>query len=742
MNSRGFSAIDMMLACALATVSGVALMSFGQLVNDFSRKSTVKSGAMDVRTEIIMIAMDSKAWGVNISKAGTADAGSTVVYNPEMTCLKDKTNCNEGEYALTLFDGTGRVYIDAQNPHQGFTSKGAQCFTFGAENGGEGDCVLRYSMKWEAVCPPLQTSCSNPQVHLKLNLATSTQQQMTFMNMRTAQMAMDMFAVDPTMPVPPIPTPTPTPPPGPTPTPTPGNIVTYTNSTLYSSKNTISIDLSAALSDATGATFSLPSTASDKNGKVTLAGATATYTPATGYYGHDSFNFTATDSTGKTQLLTAKVEVMTPHTWTGGAGTNDASNTKNWCGEVQSGKCDNSSFGSGFLDANAHVVFDSTCSSNCDATFSQSAITIKRYEQMSTYKNTVTMNCSTLTVNGTNIETESELDIEGGVFNLSSSCQANVNGCAHIGAGIISADFAKLNVITDRNNTASAPAAGSCTGIKIEAAAAQLPSFSSSGTSITLQASNDKNKPEVYFDPSLSLKNFSSTCTNSSRTAICEAYMTSSPSSTDTTNNGNMNASAFNDKCKSFLGSGSALVLNATNNIVSNGFAGTYTVTSANHFSISSGAGSLFVKSALVVDKLAGLAGDIMVNAGTITQATGMATNRACLKAATIGDLASAAGDLWAVAESVNSLSGGAGTMVLKTNTIGSVTGVAGEMYLKATSIGPITNIAGDLHIYGAHVTSISQGAGTIYLHDGATVDSITNFAGPVKTNASGSWPY
>ncbi|MBS1971679.1 MAG: hypothetical protein JSU04_15310 [Bdellovibrionales bacterium] len=754
MNRRGFTVIDFMLACALAGISGLALMSFGQLVSEYTRKANVKFGVSDVRSEIMMITMDPKAWGLNISKAASsADAGGT--YNPEMACLKDKTNCNEGEYPLSLFDGSGRVLVDALNPNQGFTSKGSQCFTYGATDGSEGDCIFRYQMRWEAVCPPAQTSCKNPQVHLKLNLLTSTQQQSTYMNMRTTQVAMgmDMIAVDPiemsSMSTPPPATP-----------PADPSLVSYTNSTLYSTSNTIVIDLSAFVEDATGVTFSLAAPKSSENGTVILSGSSVTYTPAAGFYGHDTFPFVATDALGGVKLLNAKVEVMTPHSWTGQAGDKDASNPLNWCGVVVAGQCDHASFGSGLLNSDAHVVFDDTClAGNCDANFPQSTITIRRYEQKATYKSTVTMNCSALNVNslssgsyalsnkisnsGDNV---ADLDIQGGSFKAVGSCKATVYGCTHIGSGVTSTDLPAMNIFTDKNPLGAAPAAGSCTGFKAEATKEQLPSFASNP--IVLTPVNES-KPELYLDKSLDLANFKTgTCVNTYST--CSVYYTSDldPATTSASNavNGNFSSSIFAGHCKNFFDQASSLVLDATNDVNKSGFAGTFTVPAARNVAVSGGAGTLYIRSAIKVTSVSGIAGDTAINAGSVDGIGGMA-GTLCIKTGVLGDITGTAGEFNISATTVGNLKGGAGTLRLRAYSIKSIQGAgpmdvtaktlgalsgAGTMEMRVGAIDTITG-AMTLNLYGTVVNSLDNFAGDVCLYNGAKILNVGSYAGTIK---------
>lgn len=758
MNRRGFSVIDLMLACALAGISGLALMSFGQLVSEYSRKANVKFGVSDVRSEIMMITMDRKAWGLNIEKAASsAESGAT--YNPEMSCLKDKTACGEGVYDLTLFDATGKVLVDATNPNQGFTSKGAQCFSYGATDGTEGDCIFRYQMKWEAVCPPASTSCINPQVHLKLSLMTSSQQQSTFMNMRTNQVAMNMIAADLgeiSASAPPPPT---LPPPDP-------SLVSYTNSTLYSPNNTIVIDLTAYVEDPATMTFALSAPNSSAGGTVTIAGTNVTYTPAAGYYGHDTFPFVATDAFGTVKLLNAKVEVMTPHSWTGSAGDKDASNPQNWCGEVVANKCDHASFGAtGLLGTDSHVVFDDTClAANCDADFPQSNLVLRRYEQKATFKSTVTMNCAALNVNSlsdgayslsnkisNSDDTVADLDIQGGTFKAVGNCAATVYGCAHIGSGVVNADlFKTMNIYTDKNPLGTKPAAGTCTGFKAEATKDQMPNFQSSDITLTPVK---ESKPELYLDPSLNLAKFKTgKCMETYST--CQVYYTSDldPATTATTNavNGNFKSTMFNAGCKQFFDEASSLVIDSTNDVVKSGFAGTYVVPQARNATVSSGAGTLFIRSAIKVLGVSGIAGDTAINAGSIDGISGIA-GTLCVKSGEVGGFSSMAGDFYISATTVGPISGGAGdfniraysieqftggagTFTAKAKSIGTIIGAAGEMNLYVEQVDTIKNGAMDLNLYGTTVQHLSNFAGTVCLYNGAKlVNPPTSFAGTVK---------
>src|SRR5690606_40340555 len=61
-----------------------------------------------------------------------------------------------------------------------------------------------------------------------------------------------------------------------------------------------------------GVTAVLTKAAATKNGTVTISGTTATYTPASGFYGADSFTYRATGPGGNSPTRTVTVTVGNP----------------------------------------------------------------------------------------------------------------------------------------------------------------------------------------------------------------------------------------------------------------------------------------------------------------------------------------------------------------------------------------------------------------------------------------------
>jgi|GEM_PF-5141591 hypothetical protein len=722
LNIKGLSSIEVLAATVIMGISGLAIAGFSGTVHKHLRDVNSKTTVADVRMSIIQSTVYARSWALNITKAGTSDAGSSPV-NTEMTCLKDGTPCAEGVYNLTLFSPDGTVLVDAQNPSQGFTAQGTQCFTYTNEQ--DGNCVFRFELQWRPVCPPAQTSCVNPQVRLTGQLKVK-EAHARAVNIQVSTMALDIFAAKPDFSSASAP---PATPPAATP---PGGVVYYTNSTLYSSNNTVTNDLAATVANPSTKTFSLPTTSSTVGGTLSLAGSRVTYTPPTGFYGHDSFNYVVQDSYGTGTLMTAKMEVMTPYTWTGQGGNSDTNNKINWCGEVVSGACDHVTFyGATFLGPETKVVMDGTCQANCDATFNQASINITSLETLPGYIGTVTVSSSGFHVNnigtGTTFvaaniianspDTKADLDLRGGSFICTSTGVMVVYGSINVMSSVRSVQFCPTVIVYTGKNpnsshggTGGIPADGTYTGINITATVSQLPTWNNPGNTITLQPVLNS-KPEVYIDPTLPLDNVKlGNCLSSS---TCQVFV-SSPvptGSTSALNNGNIVDGVGDDNCIGFFSQTSVLFSKVTNDIDESGGTGVYISDAAREVVRFKnwGAKNIFFKSALGVSDISGTAVKTMViNTLQIDTLFNTGANTICIKAS-----------------SIKSIKGQA----------------TGGMFISADRIDEITNVAGEFYVLGATIGKVDGGAGKLCLYNGAKVLDISNFAGTVSSSCSISFP-
>jgi hypothetical protein len=718
--NSGFSAVEVLTSTIIIGMSGLAIAGFGEAMNKYSQNIKTKSGVADVRAEIIASTMDAKSWALNINNAGAEiPVGSSHIVNTAMLCLKNNTACDEGVYNMTLLGPDGSILVDADNPNQGFTANGVRCTTYGITD--DSQCVFRYELQWEPICPPAQTACVNPQIRLTANLQVNVMYA-KLMNIQTT--SMQVFAPKPDFSTGPAPLP-PVPPPV-----IPGGPVFYTNSTLYSVNNTVTVDLSTVVPNPVGATYSLPSATSAVGGAMTLVGSMLTYTPAPGFYGHDSFNFVVTDAASVSTLTPTKMEVMTPHTWTGQGVANDTNDPGNWCGEVVAGACDHSTFGAtGFLGAQSHLVMDQTCQTNCSPTFSQPNLIIGKLETKPGYTGTLTVSSTNVRINnnsavGTAYNSASqtlatndfvpELNLNGGTFKCTSPGALVVYGSANVAASVRSVEFCPSTFIySNKNNplfgAGGVPAAGSYTGLTIQASAAQLPTWTTAGNSITFEPVGG-GKPEINIqDATLSLTQLN--ITNCENSATCQVYFPSPPPALgNNISNSNMTAGTPADNCKSFFAASSTIVgdaayaANTANDQDHTGFAGNLIIDHARNVALNSGAAGLIaVKSALRVTSLSNLAvNTLLINALQVDKIEGTA----------------------------------AGTICVKTSNLGLIDGSAtSSMFISADRINLIQGVAaGNLYVLGATIDKLEGTAGTVCLYNGATVLDQSGFAGTISS--------
>lgn len=171
------------------------------------------------------------------------------------------------------------------------------------------------------------------------------------------------------------------------------------------------------------------------NGTVVINGDSLDYTPDPGFYGTDTFTYTAENQKGGQSVGTVTVYVVTPFTWSGNGGDDLWANTSNWCGNANASKtgCAGASSAPGPTDT---ALFFDACQ-NCDADIT-TAVAVDKIEILSSYSGNITQvvggsQVETITV-GTNgfyqaggaftggdaSITTSHFDLSGGTFNSTS----------------------------------------------------------------------------------------------------------------------------------------------------------------------------------------------------------------------------------------------------------------------------------------------------------------------------------
>ncbi|MEZ0392873.1 MAG: Ig-like domain-containing protein, partial [Pseudobdellovibrionaceae bacterium] len=490
LNQSGFTPVELIMATAVMMMTVLAAASISSYIGQSIAIQNRSVALSEIQSGIMNVLLDKDAWTVNVNKAGSTHPSGGSVINPEMVCLKNGIVCPEGEFPLTVFKKSGDLWLDSSLPEQGFTPNGAQCLTYGGPpTPHDTYCPYRFILKWKTICPPAMTSCIRPQVQVlvtletTINSTTTEAAYVTANNLNLAAFVPEVKMVAPAV--------------------TSGSLIT--NSDLYSVNSALLIDINAFVTAGLPVTVILPTPMTAKGGTVSASGSNITYTPAAGFYGLDSFNYSVTNATGAVVTGTLTIKVMTPHTWTGQGAMASVVDPLNWCGEVVSGACDHATFGAtGLLGLDAHVVFDETCDTNCNANFNLVAgLKVRRFEMVSTYSGTVTITTlSIINGNGAGIarytasaDSMPDFDVSGGT--LVANADMTIFGSARVASTLNSITLPPNMIVRSHKNPTGTQPPGAYTGVNLTVPTAKVTNYTASGWDGHLQLIGDTGQPEL-----------------------------------------------------------------------------------------------------------------------------------------------------------------------------------------------------------------------------------------------------
>lgn len=448
---RGFSLVETMFVTGIVLISGMALATFSNSAASFEKQMKARSGLLQVRAEVVSYLSKQDAWAYTVSTVNESR-------NPDLACIRDGVACTPGTYPLSLYRVDGTVLIDSGNPQAGFTSDGVACSTFvqsespgtspsgslstSGEDQSVTTCKYRFNVSWSPICPTTG-DCTRPQVAVKVRMLASSQD----INVNSMNLQMDALIEQPTS----------------LPAVVPNQTLMTNADFIYPSSSTVNFNPLTASGVTAGRFEIVPFDLSSAFGgrvKSTVGDSTAAdaafYKPQASFYGVDSFSIPLRDKvTGKVVSAKYQVKVMTPYTWTGKAAsatppdkttngpdmtTNDiepivdpamtADTAANFCGKVVSGVCDGATFPEEAPNVTyRHLVFDDTCSSNCDAILNSKLIGVavsasKTYkfqaasiELAKTYRGTVTLNENAQFIDNYGTWIKPNITVAGGTLN-------------------------------------------------------------------------------------------------------------------------------------------------------------------------------------------------------------------------------------------------------------------------------------------------------------------------------------
>ena len=154
--------------------------------------------------------------------------------------------------------------------------------------------------------------------------------------------------------------------------------------------------------------------------------------------------------------------------------------------------------------------------------------------------------------------------------------------------------------------------------------------------------------------------------------------------------------------CEKFLETSRNLVTHGLVDQIVGGVSGEATVDFANHLTVNSVSGRLNVLSAISVDAIQGVSGQLF------------------MRAQDVGSIEGISGELCLSAESVRTLNSVSGTSRVKVPTMNS-----------------LTVLSGTVHLYGTIVQRVDSNSGKICLHDGAKILNQSQFSGEISESCS-----
>ncbi|MGZ3774503.1 MAG: hypothetical protein ACXVCY_11860 [Pseudobdellovibrionaceae bacterium] len=151
-SQRGFSVVETIVAAAIL---GTVTLGISTLFADLMRtqKSTEIDYALQgLADQLKSIISSQSSW--DVSKQN----------NSSMSCARTlPASCPMGwNSSISLYNSEGKLFIDANNPQQGFKADGSVCNYYGT-----GDCVFKASLNWKIKCSN-SDNCKYPDEQIDL----------------------------------------------------------------------------------------------------------------------------------------------------------------------------------------------------------------------------------------------------------------------------------------------------------------------------------------------------------------------------------------------------------------------------------------------------------------------------------------------------------------------------------------------------------------------------------------------
>lgn len=398
----GYSLIEIIFSLMITAIATLAFGTFAFLISKVDSDVSKTMKLTDIKSNIFLMFSDKRVWNQIVSSANMDyPLDNSLKVNPELVCVRDKTECIPGEYPLTVLDQLGKIYFDSLDTRLGFNKKGDLCNSFDALNE-DPECPFQLKIKWKPVCPSSGT-CIDPQIQISVQtVAAVNSQNINISNQITSMSIENPIELPPYIKA----------------------GVSYTNATAEAGDHDVIYDVSpnVTTNGSTAWTLSLDGSmiTSTYGGSVSLVDSTTIkYSAPNNFYGLDKVRFKITaNSSGMSGIGVLYVKVMTPYTWTGLAGGGDlnTSNLRNFCGKVVNGICDQVSFPTIPTGTLGKFVFNNTCS-NCNGVINSNSYTL---EFASTFpgtmnsRNLVSMSTRDIVFNGGNlIQEQGDIRITG-----------------------------------------------------------------------------------------------------------------------------------------------------------------------------------------------------------------------------------------------------------------------------------------------------------------------------------------
>lgn len=162
-NTKGFSLIEVLIATALLTIVGTAMMTSFQMTQKDSLQLRAVRVIATARAQIEAALKNPVSWRQTVAK------------NSTFACTNDPAGCNvsaanNGYYDFVLYAVTTgeKVTYDPGDPRTRYGFQGGACPAGVPDH--DGRCPLKYMARWKPLCQTYP--CTNPTLDIKISLVS------------------------------------------------------------------------------------------------------------------------------------------------------------------------------------------------------------------------------------------------------------------------------------------------------------------------------------------------------------------------------------------------------------------------------------------------------------------------------------------------------------------------------------------------------------------------------------------